>query len=343
MLTLINAEREEAGVDPVILGDNVAAQLHAAASLENCVSSHWGIDGLKPYMRYSLAGGYQSNGENGRGLDYCVGSGYQPLDSITQEIRDAIEGWMNSPGHRRNILGKWHKNVNIGLAWDRYNIFAVQHFEGDYVEYKELPVIENGVITMSGTSKNGVTFEEKNDLGVQIYYDPAPHALTRGQVSRTYCYDAGRPIAGLRPPLTGGWYYSENEYTRTYTPCPNPYDVPADAPAPRSPEEAHQFWQAAYDASQAREGKLITVPWITAQEWTISEFEIQDSQWVEKKGVFSMKADLTDLLMEHGEGVYSLIVWGSIGNERVVISKYSIFHGITPPDTYMPMDAQREE
>ena len=72
MLELINVERRRAGVSAVTMGDNVAAQLHADSSLENCTSSHWGIDGLKPYMRYSLAGGYQSNGENGSGLDYCI-------------------------------------------------------------------------------------------------------------------------------------------------------------------------------------------------------------------------------------------------------------------------------
>ncbi|MXY20302.1 MAG: hypothetical protein F4Y49_03085 [Dehalococcoidia bacterium] len=69
MLELINAERAKAGVGSVVLGDNIAAQLHAEAALENCFASHWGIDGLKPYMRYSLAGGYQSNGENGSGSD----------------------------------------------------------------------------------------------------------------------------------------------------------------------------------------------------------------------------------------------------------------------------------
>ena len=69
MLQLINEERVRAGVAPVVLGDNIAAQLHAESALENCFSSHWGINGLKPYMRYSLAGGYQSNAENGYGRE----------------------------------------------------------------------------------------------------------------------------------------------------------------------------------------------------------------------------------------------------------------------------------
>ena len=324
MLELINAERARAGLDSVVLGDNISAQLHAEAALENCFASHWGIDGLKPYMRYSLAGGYQSNGENGSGSDYCIkaSDGYRAIQNINTEIRQAMEGWMGSPGHRRNILGKWHKKVNIGLAWDRYNFLAYQHFEGDYVEYDELPSIENGVLRISGRTKNGARVSGERGLGVQIYYDKPPHSLSRGQVTRTYCYDSGRQIAGLRKPLTGGWYYEEDEFTKSYKPCPDPYDIPVDAPAPRSHNEAHRFWQAAYDASQERQESLMTLPWITALEWTANG------------DVFSVRADLGDLIAKYGDGVYSVMVWGNLDGERKVISEYSIFYGVTPPDTY---------
>jgi hypothetical protein len=30
------------------------------------------------------------------------------------------------------------------------------------------------------------------------------------------------------------------------------------------------------------------------------------------------------------------MVWGKLGGEDVVISQYSIFRGVTPPDTYNP-------
>ena len=324
MLELINAERAKVGVDSVVLGDNIAAQLHAEAALENCFASHWGIDGLKPYMRYSLAGGYQSNGENGSGSDYCIkgSDGYRAIQNINTEIREAMEGWMDSPGHRRNILDRWHKKVNIGLAWDRYNFLAYQHFEGDYIEYDELPSIENGVLRLSGRTKNGSRVSGDSDLGVQIYYDQPPHSLSRGQVTRTYCYDGGRQIGALRKPLTGGWFYEEDEFTKSYKPCPDPYDVPVDAPAPRSHNESHRFWQAAYDLSHERQETLLTLPWITALEWTANG------------DVFAVRADLGDLLVEYGDGVYTILVWGNLGVEREVISEYSIFHGVTPPDTY---------
>ena len=358
MLELINAEREKIGVGPVILGDNIAAQLHAEASLENCVSSHWGVDGLKPYMRYSLAGGYQSNGENGLGSSYCIvaADGYSAIASIDEDIREGIVKLMGSPDHRWNILNRAHKRVNIGLAWDRYNIFTVQHFEGDYVEYTHLPIIENGVFVVSGTVNNGVTFDENSDLDVQIYYDPPPHLLTTGQNARTYCYDHGQRVASLRWPLSEGWYWREKRYTAVVESCPSPYDVPADARPPRSHDEANELWRRIVAVSSSPSKVTTSVPWITALEWTAND----------KK--FSVKADLNDLLAEHGKGVYSLIVWGTIDSENVVtfescpiisgvrpdictigpgpgtlvISQYSIFHGITPPDTYSPMETMAQ-
>ena len=106
MLQIINAERKKAGVGTVVLGDNIAAQVHAEAALDNCISSHWGVDGLKPYMRYSLADGYQSNAENGIGLNYCIkaSDGYAAISSIRQEIDEAMDRLLHSGGHRVNLL-----------------------------------------------------------------------------------------------------------------------------------------------------------------------------------------------------------------------------------------------
>ena len=326
MLELINKERAESGVHPVTLGDNFAAQLHAESSLANCFSGHWGVDGLKPYMRYSLAGGYQKNGENGSGLDYCIRASdrYRALGNIESKIREMMEGLMSSPGHRRNILDKWHKKVNIGLAWDKYNIFGYQHFEGGYVEFDELPGITNGKLSLSGRAVNELRFSDKRDLGLQLFYDPTPHSLTRGQVSRTYCYDSGLQIAAFRYSLTGNSYWTEDEFTKTFSPCSDPYDVSPDAPAPRSYDEAHRFWEQAYAASQARPLQIITVPWISASQWTAAGTD------------FSVTAAVGDLLSRYGPGVYTILLWGKVGEEDVPISQYSIFYEVEPSDTYNP-------
>ena len=321
MLELINIEREEAGLGPIVLGDNVAAQLHAESALENCFSSHWGIDGLKPYMRYSLAGGYQSNGENGLGNRYCIRSsdGFRTIGSIDQEIREAIQSWMDSSGHRRNILGKWHKKVNIGLAWNKYNIAFYQHFEGGYVEYDEMPSIEDGILKIEGRSKNGVEFAKDEDLGVQLYYDPPPAPLTSGQLSKTYCYDSGRPITAFRPPLSGDYYYTEHRFVKSYLQCTDPYDFSADTPAPKPPRGFFQIPEAPQLPSLPI---MLDLPWTTAEEWISNGEE------------FSFRANLNNLISKYGDGVYTVMVWAKLDQQDVVISQYSIFHGVTPPDTY---------
>ena len=329
MLDLINDERAKARIDPVVLGDNIAAQLHAESSLANCFLSAWGVDGLKSYMRYSLAGGYQSLDGVRHALGYCITASdrYRAID-----IREKILEWIDDTDSRDKILDPLDKRVNIGLAWDTYNLRIVLQLEGNYVEYAQLPTIENGILTVSGTVKNGAGFADERNLGVQIYYDPPPQPLTRGQLTRTSCTDNGLPIAALRRPLPPNRFYSEHEFTKTYERCPGPYEVPADAPAPKSHDEARALREASYTPASLQSllyTRHITGPWITALEWT-TRFD-----------AFSVRADISDLLARHGNGVYSIRVWGVIADERVddeldVISEYSIFYGVTPPDTYGP-------
>ena len=326
MLELINEERTKAGLHPVTMGDNAAAQLHAETALEGCFSSHWGLDGLKPYMRYSLAGGYQSSGENVRGSDYCItdADNYRPITDIEDEVREAMVGWMNSPGHRRNILRPKHRRVNIGLAWDRYNFKTVQQFEGDYVEYEQVPTLENGALSMSGRVKNGVQFQDERDLAIQIDYDPPPRQLTLGQVSRTYCSRNGLHVASLRRPETGDLLYFRGEVGRRIegSACPDPYDVPIDAPAPVSHGEAHALWQQAYDASQRQ-----------VQDETIVLAMVNTSGWTVDGDTFSVSANIGDLLATHGSGVYTLILWAPLNDEDTVISRYPIFVDDLPGPT----------
>ena len=70
--------------------------------------------------------------------------------------------------------------------------------------------------------------------------------------------------------------------------------------------------------------ETIAFPWITASEWTASGTS------------FAVKADIREILNRHGDGIYTVMLWGDMGRAREVISQYSIFHGVTPPDTYDP-------
>ena len=321
MLELMNEERKDRGLTPVVLGNNVAAQLHAEELSGQCFVSHWGLDGLKPYMRYSLAGGYQSNVENALGSAYCPRwySLYTVFRDEKQDIRDAMDGWMDSPGHRDAILDPWVRKVNIGIDRSNRNFAAVQQFEGDYVEYARLPDIEGDVLTIAGRLKNGISLVGDDSLGVMISYDSPPRELTKGQVARTECYDGGTPVVILRRPPPQGRYYSVEETYESVEFCPNPRDVAPDALVPDSFGEAEDMWQETSDAS--RRGIVRTVPIM----------HITASRWVADGSSFSVRANVVALTNRHGPGVYTIAILTEAGGEEVLVSQYSIFHEITPP------------
>lgn len=81
--------------------------------------------------------------------DFIAASGYDYLhagENLAEgffEAETTEEAWMNSPGHRANILNSNYKEMGVGIATGKYNnhtvIFVVQHFGSrlQYFEQKE--------------------------------------------------------------------------------------------------------------------------------------------------------------------------------------------------------------
>ena len=135
MLTLINQERIKAGVPTITMGDNISAQIHAEDMLHNCYLAHKGLDGRQPHERFEDHGGEPSRfgGENIIGRDECLipHAGSQPENIPSRDVEGNMIGWMNSPGHRTNLLVISHCKVHIGIAWNGYTSRMVQLFESD--------------------------------------------------------------------------------------------------------------------------------------------------------------------------------------------------------------------
>ena len=320
MLKLINEARHSAGVPPVVLGDNPAAQLHADKSLADCTSSHWNLDGLSGDMRYTLAGGYQNALENVSGQDYCrkPRQGYTPIISLSDKVRAAMNGWLNSPGHRTNILRPYVRKVNIGLAWDLFNFHAVQQFERDYVEYMQLPVLIDGELQMEGRTKNGADLHHGNHFRVVIFYLSPPRPLTQGQIARIYGSCTGRKVAHLS-------YRSTGPLETSWETCLLPHDIPADLPAPSSAHEAHVLWEEA----RAKRESLDKKETGTSTKVKMSEYRLDGDR-------FFIRADLSEVLDEHGPGVYQVTLFASLPPDGEVkpISEFSLFHGVPRPTGY---------
>ncbi|MCH9037154.1 MAG: hypothetical protein IH860_07560 [Chloroflexi bacterium] len=246
--------------------------------------------------------GRTNGAENVAGPPYYSDPDIYRHENILDLLKETQDGLMESPGHRRNILNKWHKKVNIGIAFNESAVSVVQQFEGDYIEFTKLPSIENGVLSFSGSTRGGFLLK-----GVQVWYDQAPHSLTRGQLGSTHCSTSGTPIVFLRPPPPPSSYYPEDESSYTWGRCPDPYGISPDTPPPE-PSSSPPFRVTLSDASGV-------IPWVDAEIWA------------ESGATFSVEADISQHIAEHGDGVYTVRIWGENGPDSLPLTNYSVFIG----------------
>jgi len=103
LLRLTNAERSKYGLSALTLNSQLgtAAQNHAVDMAQNSYFSHTGLNGSTPATRVTAAG-YQYNyvGEN------IAAGNATPAETIAQ--------WMNSEGHRANILNVNYTEIGFG-------------------------------------------------------------------------------------------------------------------------------------------------------------------------------------------------------------------------------------
>ncbi len=307
------------------LGTNGAAQVHADNLVKFCVFSHWGVDGTKPYMRYSLAGGFQCNQENVYGLGLCVPELTNVTDmvgNVAVNIHKAMSGWMLSEGHRENILDQWHEKVNIGIAWDAYSLAIVQHFEDFHVAMGEPPSIVGGFLSLSGQVRSADILEGLNPI-IVIYYDPPPSVLTIPQILEGGLYFYGRPIVALTS--------TDTDATIPYNhqACGNPYDADIDLALPETFVERNSVIDETKQVTSNCEGELVQIP-------TSHVAQRSGTKWsVNTRGVFDITGRVGSFLTEYGSGVYTVEMRSS-GEKSIPLLQYSIFHRTAKPAGYGP-------
>jgi uncharacterized protein YkwD len=111
VLQLVNEERARAGCSTMLVVDPIlqrAAWKHSEDMALKNYFSHTGLDGSKPTDRA------KREGFTGHGAAENIAAGQQTPE-------DVMKSWMNSPGHRANILFCEHKTIGIGYY----------HFEND--------------------------------------------------------------------------------------------------------------------------------------------------------------------------------------------------------------------
>jgi len=213
-LQVINEDRKAFNLDPVMLSENKAAQVHADDILKTRAISHWMTNGEKPYMTYAIYGGLGKVSQN------VVFGGYQDLEGCikqtvicnpidpkaqinsteyTMMYDDAASNW----GHKDNILDKHHTHVSLGISYDDYTFVMVQNFENNYIKFSK-PISENkGRVTFTGTIPKGSLY------GVEIYYDELPTSKVYLENKDAPSYGNGEFVAAVVKPLLPDQYYEQ--------------------------------------------------------------------------------------------------------------------------------------
>jgi uncharacterized protein YkwD len=124
-LALVNDSRQKQGL-PALKHDEAltqAAQRHAEDMAREGYFAHVSPRGETIRERYVAAGGVAGFvAENIAECTYCRPD--------RQRIEELHRGWVNSPGHRANILAHGLEGFGFGLAVEGSRLYAVQTFAG---------------------------------------------------------------------------------------------------------------------------------------------------------------------------------------------------------------------
>ena len=120
VIDLVNKERKKEGISPLKYNSLLeqTAQQHSEDMALNDFFDHTNLKGESPFDRM-----------RNNGIDYfSAGENIACGQSSPQEV---MESWMNSDGHRKNILNASYNQIGVGIAINEYGvIYWTQNFIG---------------------------------------------------------------------------------------------------------------------------------------------------------------------------------------------------------------------
>src|SRR5215203_1794630 len=223
-LQKINEDRRRFNLSALNLSYNEAAQVHAEELFDSrSNSTHWSMDGMKPYMKFSSYGGtgfVQQNiatrgYSNNDTVDKCR-EGTLLCDRIDPYGEIDFTEWSMmyndteccNDSHRDNILDKHHTDVSIGIAYNDYYFVIVQNFENNYLQFNKPLIQGNENIQIAGNLSG------HNIDSIGIYYDQTPSAWLYEKNRDKNSYELGKFVAlVVKPPPFLSSYEEPSNYT----------------------------------------------------------------------------------------------------------------------------------
>ena len=211
LLQMVNEERDVEKVQLLAM-DELATEVatkHAKEMAKHSYASHWNREGLKPYHRYSLAGGFHATQENVSAADNTWSAEAKSLIQDTSYLH--LRLYNEKPpydGHRKTILAPYQTHVGFGVAIDHLRLRIVELFVAKYV-HLDLPPQK---------AKPGETFNLRGKLlnpnhilmYVEVLYEPLPEKPELSWLRTPRSYSMPTESVELRPKLPPPYSYADN-------------------------------------------------------------------------------------------------------------------------------------
>lgn len=218
LLELTNAQRALHKLPPLRLSPalTVAARQHSQEMLKEKYFEHESphAEWKEPWDRAYRAGFWESTiGEN---IVMFSTTAKEPVpgDEVAREFMLGDHGWMNSPGHRANILSTDYEEIGIGVAGERNAFYGTQVFGRRFYELTDLALAAAGAQwVLTGKAKVlGKTARVYPAVDNQVEEDAAL-PVTAGQTldfKLTLPADGARHKLGLHPERDEGTFWIKN-------------------------------------------------------------------------------------------------------------------------------------
>lgn len=214
LIEQINRDRQRHGLQPVQFDALASAvgDAHCREALQNGFGGHFGLDGSKPYQRYSRAGGYDGLAQN---FSLAEWSGYKINDAFILNWARKLHKQMyeETPpfdGHRQNILRPEHNYCGIGLAFDETGMRMTEEFLNRYVVLETLP---KQTLTLKEALDDtiwitGKTLRGEQVVSATIFYEPPPQPMSSEAINQTYAYGLPDERLDLFEKLSDRYFYT---------------------------------------------------------------------------------------------------------------------------------------
>lgn len=136
---IVNEERAKEGREPLVFSPELNEVAEVRAEELKKLYSHTRPDGSKCDTALTE-----------RNITYYYrGENITRFANMGSDISGiAMNGWMNSDGHRKNILKEEYKNIGVGVSYQDGYYYLVQVFCGDFIHWD----LSGGTLTIDGGS-----------------------------------------------------------------------------------------------------------------------------------------------------------------------------------------------